>query len=84
MVIIVNLIMKKRKKKNNNQNTDKLVTEDSLTNTNNFTNTNKLANNQIAPTDSLRNYTGRPWPMTPKAGVTLQPRRYQFGGNYGR
>lgn len=85
MVTIVNLIMKKRKKKKDKQNTDKLVTEDSLTNTNNFTDINKFANNdnQVIPTDSLRNYTGRPWPMTPKAGVTLQRRRYQFGGNYG-
>ena len=38
----------------------------------------------LASADTLRNNTGRPWPMTPKAGVTLQPRRYQFGGNYGR
>lgn len=29
---------------------------------------------------SLRNNTGRSWPMTPKAGVTLNKRRYQFGG----
>ena len=43
-------------------------------------NTNKIAGDN----NSLRNNTGRPWPMTPKAGVTLQPRRYQFGGNYGR
>lgn len=42
-------------------------------------NTNKIANN-----DNLRNNTGRPWPMTPKAGVTLKPRRYQFGGTNGR
>lgn len=39
---------------------------------------------KLASADTLRNYTGRPWPMTPKAGVTLQPRRYQFGGNYDR
>lgn len=42
-------------------------------------NTNKIANN-----DNLRNNTGRPWPMTPKAGVTLNRRRYQFGGINGR
>lgn len=86
MVTIANLIMKKRKKKKDKQNTDKLVTENSLTNTNNFTDANKLANNdnQAIPTDSLRNYTGRTWPMTPKAGVTFQRSRYKFGGNYGR
>lgn len=31
---------------------------------------------------SLRNTTGRPWPMAPKAGVTLNRRRYQIGGKY--
>lgn len=44
---------------------------------NNKSNTNKIANN-----NTLINNTGRPWPMTPKAGVTLKPRRYKFGGNY--
>lgn len=43
-------------------------------------NTNKIANTN----NSLSNNTGRPWPMTPKAGVTLTPRRYQLGGKYGR
>ncbi len=38
-------------------------------------NTDKIPNN-----DNLKNNTGRAWPMTPKAGVTLKPRRYQFGG----
>lgn len=41
-------------------------------------NTNKIAEDN----NSLRNNTGKPWPMTPKAGVTLKPRRYKFGGNY--
>ena len=28
----------------------------------------------------LHNDTGRPWPMTPKAGVTKQRSRYKIGG----
>ena len=36
--------------------------------------------NKIANSDVLRNNTGRAWPMTPKAGVTLKQRRYNFGG----
>lgn len=43
-------------------------------------NTNKIAEYN----NSLRNNSGRPWPMTPKAGVTLNRRRYQFGGINGR
>ena len=43
-------------------------------------NTNKIVNTN----NNLSNNTGRPWPMTPKAGVTLTPRRYQLGGKYGR
>lgn len=83
MVTIANLIMKKRKKKKDKQNTDKLVTEDSLTNTNNFTDINKFANNdnQVIPTDSLRNYTGRSESMVHTAGITIRRRRRQFGGN---
>ncbi|MBP3201270.1 MAG: hypothetical protein J6M39_06445 [Lachnospiraceae bacterium] len=27
--------------------------------------------------DNLRNNTGRPWPLTPKAGITLNRRRYR-------
>lgn len=86
MVAIINLIMKKTKKKKNNQNTNKIVAVNTLTNINNFTDVNKLVNNgnKTMPTDSLRNYTGRPWPMTTKAGVTLKRSRYKFGGNYGR
>ena len=42
-------------------------------------NTNKIAEYN----NSLRNNSGRPWPMTPKAGITLQPRRYKLGGIYG-
>lgn len=33
---------------------------------------------------SLRNNTGRAWPMTPKAGVTLKRRRYELGGTNDR
>ena len=47
-------------------------------------NINNISGTQIDSTTNLRNTTGRPWPMTPKAGVTLSPRRYQFGGKYGR
>lgn len=43
-------------------------------------NTNKI----VEYNNLLRNNSGRPWPMTPKAGVTLRPRRYQFGGTNGR
>ena len=35
---------------------------------------------KIASADTLRNNTGRPWPLTPKAGITLNRRRYQLGG----
>ena len=42
-------------------------------------NTNKIAEDN----NSLRNNSGRPWPMTPKAGVTLNRRRYELGGIYG-
>lgn len=35
---------------------------------------------RLASADTLRNNTGRPWPLTPKAGVTLNRRRYQLGG----
>lgn len=45
------------------------------------TNTNNTNN---VKRDTLRNYTGRPWPMTPKAGVTLRRRRYNCGGKHGR
>lgn len=45
---------------------------------------NKLNTNKIAEdNNSLRNNSGRPWPMTPKAGVTLNRRRYELGGTYG-
>ena len=57
-------------------------------------NTNTVSGTQIDSTninntnnvkrDSLRNYTSRPLPMTPKAGVTLRRRRYNCGGKYGR
>lgn len=40
----------------------------------------KINTDKIANTDALRNNTGRPWPLTPKAGVTLNRRRYQSGG----
>lgn len=40
-------------------------------------NTNKIGGN-----NTLRNHSGRPWPMTPKAGVTLRRRRYNIGGIY--
>ena len=36
--------------------------------------------NKLASADTLRNNTGRPWSLTPKAGVTLNRRRYQSGG----
>lgn len=39
--------------------------------------------NKIASSDYLKNNTGRPWPMTPKAGVTKERRRYQLGGYVG-
>lgn len=52
--------MKKRTKKKAKENTDKLVSA-----------------------DTLKNNTGRPWPLTPKAGVTLNRRRYQSGGYVG-
>lgn len=42
---------------------------------------NKQNTNKIANSDNLRNNTNRAWPMTPKAGVTLRRRRYNFGGN---
>lgn len=41
-------------------------------------NTNKIAEDN----NSLHNNSGRPWPMTPKAGVTLNRRRYELGGAY--
>ena len=41
-------------------------------------NTNNI--NSTTINNSLRNNTGRAWPMTPKAGVTFNKRRYQFGG----
>lgn len=47
-------------------------------------NINNISGTQIDTTANLRNYTGRPWPMAPKAGVTLVRRRYQLGGKCGR
>lgn len=40
-------------------------------------NTNKIGGN-----NTLKNRSGRSWPMTPKAGVTLRKRRYNIGGVY--
>lgn len=40
----------------------------------------KINTDKITNTDVLKNNTGRPWPLTPKAGVTLNRRRYQSGG----
>ena len=40
-------------------------------------NTNNINGNDLI------NDTRRPWPMTPKAGVTVERRRRQFGGYVG-
>lgn len=68
-------IMNKRIKKKDRENTNTI--------NGNKIDTTKVNNNDVKR-DSLRNYTSRAWPMTPKAGVTLTIRRYQLGGKYGR
>ena len=42
----------------------------------------KRNTNKIGGKNTLRNHSGRSWPMTPKAGVTLKRRRYNIGGIY--
>lgn len=42
----------------------------------------KRTNKPSKTRTKLKNNTGRPWPMTPKAGVTLTRRRYQIGGKH--
>ena len=42
----------------------------------------KKTNSASKTRTKLNNDTGRPWPMTPKAGVTLNRKRYQIGGKY--
>lgn len=42
----------------------------------------KRTNSASKTRTKLRNNTGRPWPMAPKAGITLTRRRYQIGGKH--
>lgn len=42
----------------------------------------KRTNHASKTRTKLRNDTGRPWPMAPKAGVTTTRRRYKIGGKH--